>query len=104
MQHHGWLETLIQARFPDRELVFRNLCLAGDEVPLNKNIRVEGFGSPDEWLSHTKTDIVFAFFGYNESFAGPKGVDQFKKDLDGFVKHALGQKYNGKGAPRIVLF
>src|SRR4051812_46673699 len=32
MQHEGWLETLIQARFPDKELVFRNLGYSGDEV------------------------------------------------------------------------
>ena len=25
MQHYGWLETLIHARFPEHELVFRNL-------------------------------------------------------------------------------
>src|SRR5262249_54119263 len=30
--------------------------------------------------------------------------DKFKKDLDDFVKHTLAQKYNGKTAPRLVLF
>ena len=48
--------------------------------------------------------MVFAFFGYNESFAGEAGLDKFKKDLDDFIKHTLGQKYNGKSAPRLVLF
>jgi len=32
MQHFGWLETLIQAKFPEQELVFRNLAYSGDEV------------------------------------------------------------------------
>ena len=32
MQHAGWLETLIQNRFPKHELVFRNLGFAGDEI------------------------------------------------------------------------
>ena len=32
MQHFGWLETLIHSRFPDHELVFRNLAYSGDEV------------------------------------------------------------------------
>src|SRR5688500_4948046 len=32
MQHHGWLETLIHARFPQHELVFRNLGYPGDEI------------------------------------------------------------------------
>ncbi len=32
MQHDGWLETLIQAHFPDRHLTIRNLGFAGDEL------------------------------------------------------------------------
>ena len=32
MQPDGWLEALIQARFPKHELVFRNLGFSGDEV------------------------------------------------------------------------
>src|SRR5215471_5100985 len=67
MQHDGWLETLLQAQFPDRHLVIRNLGFAGDE--LTQRMRCENFGTPDDWLKRTKTDIVFAFFGYNESFA-----------------------------------
>ncbi len=124
MQHDGWLETLIQARFPDKELVFRDLGYSADEVRLDKRMRSMNFGSPDEWLAgvsapphnfpgvaenrfagaNTKADVIFAFFGYNESFAGEAGLAAFKKDLDDTLKHMLGQKYNGKSAPRIVLF
>ncbi len=102
MQHDGWLETLLQSRFPSHELVFRNLGFPGDELTLR--LRSENFGSPDKWLTDTKADVVFAFFGYNESFAGEAGVDKFKKDLSAFVEHTLGQHYNGKNAPRLVLF
>src|SRR5262249_40108199 len=63
-----------------------------------------GFGSPDDWLSRTKADVIFAFFGYNESFAGPDGLDKFKKELDQFIKHTLAQKYNGKSPPRLIIF
>jgi len=72
MQHDGWLETLIQLRFPKHHLVFRNLGFSGDELTLR--LRSADFGSPDDWLTRTKTDVVFAFFGYNESFAGEDGV------------------------------
>ncbi len=48
--------------------------------------------------------MVFAFFGYNESFAGEAGLPKFKMDLEEFIKHTLAQKYNGKTAPRLVLF
>ena len=32
MQHHGWLETYLHARYPQHNLVFRNLGFSGDEV------------------------------------------------------------------------
>src|SRR5439155_14951115 len=102
MQHAGWLETYLHSRFPTHGLVFRDLGFSGDELTLR--LRSASFGSPDEWLTRCRADVVFAFFGYNESFAGPAGLDKFKKDLDDFIKHTLGQKYNGKSAPRLVLF
>src|SRR5688572_12373273 len=51
MQHDGWLETLIHARFPEHELVFRNLGYSADEVRLDRRLRSLNFGTPDEWLS-----------------------------------------------------
>ena len=48
--------------------------------------------------------MVFAFFGYNESFAGEAGLEKFKADLASFIKHTTGQKYNGKSNARVVLF
>jgi putative heme-binding domain-containing protein len=127
MQHDGWLETYLHSRFPKHDLVFRNLGFSGDELTLR--LRSQSFGTPDQWLAgsapvpepnrlvtrkgvrenrfeltNTRADVVFAFFGYNESFAGEAGLPKFKKDLDDFVKHTLVQKYNGKSAPRLVLF
>src|SRR6185295_5227711 len=55
-------------------------------------------------LTNTKADVIFAFFGYNESFAGEAGLPKFKQDLDSWIKHTLAQKYNGKSAPRVALF
>lgn len=124
MQHYGWLETLIHARYPDYHLVFRNLGYSGDEVELSKRLRSAHFGTPDQWLAgsappahpvpgadanrfeltNTNADVIFAFFGYNESFAGEAGLPKFKQDLDAFIKHTLSQKYNGKSAPKLVLF
>src|SRR5260370_22840552 len=102
MQHDGWLEALIQSRFPKHDLVFRNLGFSGDELTLR--LRSAGFGSPDEWLTRCKTDVIFAFFGYNESFGGEAGLSKFKIDLQDFIKHTLSHRYNGKDAPRLVLF
>jgi putative heme-binding domain-containing protein len=102
MQHDGWVETLLQSRFPGLELVFRNLGFSGDELTVR--LRSENFGSPDKWLTNTKADVVFAFFGYNESFAGEAGLDKFKKDLAEFIEHTRKQRYNGKSSPQLVLF
>ena len=55
----------------DREDVsFRNMSLSGDRP--NNYPRSKGFLGMDEYLRHVQADVVFAMFGYNESFAGPK--------------------------------
>ncbi len=119
LQYDGWLETMLQARFPKHELAVRNLGFSGDEIATR--LRSKNFGTPDEWLSgkgepiggyqenrfegtNTRADVIFAFFGYSESHAGKAGVDAFKQQLADWLKHTLAQRYNGKTAPRIVLF
>jgi glucose/arabinose dehydrogenase len=119
LQYDGWLETMLHARFPRHGLVVRNLGFSGDEVATR--LRSKNFGTPDEWLSgqgepiggykenrfagtNTRADVIFAFFGYNESYAGAAGLDTFKKQMGEWVTHTLAQKYNGKTAPRLVLF
>jgi azurin len=101
-QHTGWLETYIYEKYPGYDLVFRNLAVAGDEVAIRP--RSENFGSPDEWLKKTGTDVIFAFFGFNESFKGHEGLEAFKTGLDKYLKETLAKDYSGKGHPRIVLF
>ena len=119
MQYDGWLDTLLHARFPRHDLVIRNLGFSGDEVATR--LRSKNFGTPDEWLSgnaasiggypenrlkstNTRADVIFAFFGYNESFGGDAGLAAFRQQLDEWISHTLAQRYNGKSAPRIVLF
>ena len=101
MQHAGHLEAMLHYRFPDHHLVCRDLGFSGDT--LTERPRSENFGSPDQWLTKVKADVIFAFFGYNESYAGEAGLPQFRKDLEAFIDHTLSQKYNGESAPRLVL-
>jgi azurin/glucose/arabinose dehydrogenase len=101
MQHTGWFETLVQTRFPDHKLVFRNLAVAGDEVAFRH--RSENFGSPDDWLKKTSANVVLAFFGFNESVKGPDGLAKFRADLDKELKHLQSTDFSGKGAPKVVL-
>lgn len=102
MQHDGWLETLIYAKYPQHDLVLRNLAVAGDEVAVRH--RSENFGTPDQWLERSKADVIFAFFGFNESFHGKAGLAKFKTDLDKFLKETKAKNYSGNGSPRLVLF
>ena len=124
MQHFGWLETFLHQRFPEHHLTIRNLGFSGDELTVR--LRSMDFGTPDQWLAgsapvpqpgklnpdapvrknrfeltETKADVIFAFFGFNESFQGDKGLNTFKKELTDFVKHTLSQQYNGHDAPRL---
>ncbi|WP_170266769.1 PVC-type heme-binding CxxCH protein [Brevifollis gellanilyticus] len=101
-QHYGWLEGMIVAANPEKDLTFRNLAFAGDEVQTWH--RVDDFGSRNEWLAKVKADVIFAFYGYNESFKGYEGIETFKKNLAQFIEDTKKQNYSGKGNPRIVLF
>ncbi len=102
MQHFGWLETLLQTTHSDLNLSFRNLGFAGDEI--KNRPRSQNFGTPDQWLTKCKADVIFCFFGYNESLRGPERLKQFEADLAEMLKSMNAQKYNGKSAPRIVVF
>ena len=108
MQHDGWLETLIQTRFPRHKLVFRNLGFPADEIVTRP--RSKSFGSADDWLKKTQADVIFAFFGYNESFADTPGLAKFRTDLAKLIDHTLQQNYSGhrggerEGKTRLVLF
>ena len=119
MQHHGWLEAFLQSRFPEKELTVRNLGFSADELSVHQrtmnfgkfsddelslNLSASGFVPWDRYLSRCQADVVFAFFGYNESFAGSEGLEKFESDLEEFIEHIRGTTYNGRSAPRLVLF
>jgi azurin len=101
-QHTGYLETYLVARNPKLNLVVRNLAVSGDEITWRH--RSENFGTPDDWLTRVGADVILAFWGFNESFKGPEGLEKFKADLDKWIKDTQGKNYSDKGAPRIVLF
>ena len=102
MQYYGHFETLLHARFPEHELVVHNLGYSADELALRP--RQAHFNDHGHTLKDEKPDVLVAAFGFNESFAGPTGLAKFKKDLLSFIKTSTTTKYNGKEAPRLVLF
>ena len=50
-----------------------------------------------------KADVVFAAFGFNESFAGEAGLPEFRVRLTKYLEDLRSKAYNGEVAPRIVL-
>src|SRR2546423_179644 len=101
MQHHGWLETLIHSQFPDHELVFRNLGFAADELTVR--LRSDDFGTPDEWLTKTKSDVIFAFFrGYGKTNQNAQALEKVRagvldKNPCWFERYRTGDGYNVYG-------
>ncbi|GAA5225354.1 hypothetical protein GCM10025777_59850 [Membranihabitans marinus] len=101
MQHDGWMESYMQLQYPNDSLVFRNLGYSGDQINYRPRSH-EGFGDSDSHLTRVKANVIFAFFGYNESYNNTP--DLFKEKLEGWVDYTLAQQYDSLQPPRIVLF
>ncbi|MEP4049700.1 MAG: PVC-type heme-binding CxxCH protein [Luteolibacter sp.] len=126
MLDHPYFEAGLQLANPGKEIIVRNMCRAGETPGFRphpsrrspwafpgaekfhpdkkRNSGGNGFHPmPDEWLEDIKPDTMLAFFGFNESFDGDAGMENYRAELDAWVKYTLGQKYNGKAVPRLVL-
>ncbi|MFK7778328.1 MAG: GDSL-type esterase/lipase family protein, partial [Gimesia sp.] len=102
MQNAGYFEALLHSRFPDKQLVVRNLGWSADELTLRP--RSKDFQDHGHNLKDHKADVIIACFGFNESFSGKKGLANFESNLNKFIDTTLQEKYNGKTNPRLVLF
>ncbi|WP_018616878.1 PVC-type heme-binding CxxCH protein [Segetibacter koreensis] len=126
MMNFGHFETEMQLRYPDSMLYIRNMCDGGNtpgfrphsgrpspwafpgaekfQTELARNSDSQGdYETPDQWTARHKADIIIAFFGFNESFQGKQGLENYKAELDAFIKHTLSQKYNGVTTPQLAI-
>ena len=99
MQYAGWTETLIQSQELGKELRFRNLAISGDRV--ESFPRSRGFMPMDAYLQHIEANVVFAFFGYNESYNS--SPEDYANKLKGLINNIRATKPADQ-FPRIVLF
>ena len=86
---------------PNHNLVIRTLAWSADEpglMPLPKN-----FGNIHQHLTVQKADVIFAAFGFNESFAGVEKLPEFRRRLATLIQEMKASAYSGRAAPRIVL-
>jgi len=103
MNLFGHFESLLHARFPEKEMVFRNFGRPADEVANRQ--RANDYTKLDDPLFTFNPDTFLCFFGFNESFAGPLGVNKFKVDYEKFIDD-YAQKYardDSKSSPRFVI-
>ena len=100
-QFFGYFESMLHQRYPRHELVIRNLGWSADTPALQP--RPANFADQEQHLTHEKADIIFAAYGFNESFAGAAGVDAWKATLQGWLRKLKARAYNGTSAPQIVL-
>ncbi len=101
MQHDGWLESYIQMAHPGDSLIFRNLGYSGDQIHYRPRAH-KGFGDSHAHLTDVKANIVFEFFGYNESYDNQP--EEFKKTVTEWIEYSHRQKYDSVNTPRLVLF
>lgn len=85
MQTYGYLETLLTAAHPDRNITFRNLGWSGDNVWGHSRAV---FGSPDSGVDRLLNDVKLAAptlivvcYGENEAREGIAGVERFRAGL-----------------------
>lgn len=102
MQHDPWVETVLQSQLKGMDVRFRNMSFSGDMV--NKRPRNKGFTNDAEYLQHVGPDVVFSFYGYNESYGGPAGADGYRAELVKLVqRYTELRREKGKDL-RFVLF
>jgi lysophospholipase L1-like esterase len=101
-QRHGYWETLLTARHPERAITFRNLGWSGDTVFGDAQGRFggqpEGFKHRESHIAALKPTVIFIAFGTNESFEGAAGLPKFTKGLEALLDTLAPLK------ARIVLF
>lgn len=126
MMNFGHFETEMHLRYPDSLLFIRNMCDGGDtpgfrphsgrvspwafpgaekfQTELANYSNSEGhFETPDQWLTRLKANTIVAFFGYNESFQGKQGLDNYKAELEAFIQHTLRQHYGDESPVQLAI-
>ena len=94
-------EAMLQRAYPDHRLVVRHLAWSADEI--DQQPRPANFASTQQHLLHEGADVIFAAFGFNESFAGEEGLEDFRRRLGDYLAGLKTKAFNGTGGPRIIL-
>jgi lysophospholipase L1-like esterase len=84
-QRYGYWETALASRYPDRNIVFRNLGWSGDtvfgEAQAGFGTAADGFRHLKEHVEALKPTVIIVGYGANEAFAGEAGLPRFRAGL-----------------------
>ncbi len=103
MNLFGHFETLLHTRFADKELVVRNFARPAEEVGVQQ--RSADYTALDDPQLAFGADTYFCFFGFNESYKGPEGIDTFKQQYKQYLD-TMTSRYprdDEKSPPRFIL-
>jgi mono/diheme cytochrome c family protein/glucose/arabinose dehydrogenase len=125
MLYHGFFESEVYSRHSDKDITIRTLAkpgytpgfrphssrntqwaFPGAERYHPDKLHHSGEGThptEDEWLYDIQPDVIIAFFGFNESFDGPQGLENYRAELANFINHSLANKYNDGDISKLVL-
>jgi lysophospholipase L1-like esterase len=92
-QKYGYWETMLTARYPNKNITFRNLGWSGDTVWAESRGMFDppavGYKRMIEHVGRLKPTVIFVGYGNNEAFAGqerlPAFLTQYLKLLDDLV-------------------
>ena len=103
MNLFGHFETGLHLRFPDTKLVVRNFARPTDEVSVQQ--RANDYFKLDDPVFAFGPDTFFCFFGFNESFNGPEGIEAYQRNYEKLLdEYAKKYPRDDSGAePRFVL-
>jgi lysophospholipase L1-like esterase len=85
-QRYGYWELALTARFPDKNVQFRNLGWSGDTVwgqaRASFGTPADGFKHLKEHVASLKPTIIIVGYGNNEAFDGEEGLPHFLEGLN----------------------
>jgi putative heme-binding domain-containing protein len=106
-QQYGWIELMLTARFPDRDVTFRNLGWSGDTpagdsrfglslLQAGREPADEGWNQLVKQIEDAKPTVVIVGYGMAASFEGEAGREKFRTNylrlLDTIAKVAPGAR------------
>lgn len=86
LQNTGYLETMLTAAMPSKNITFRNLGWSGDTVWGDARAvfgsRADGFKRLLSDVALCKPTVLIVCYGENEAYAGEEGLEEFRSGLN----------------------